>query len=81
MENTSPILMNLSKAFNSINHELFIANLSGCGFAKDVLKLIHNYMFYHRQRTKVNKPSSFWSVLKMGVPQGPVLRPILSNIH
>lgn len=47
---TSTMLMDLSKAFNSINHELFTANLSAYKFSKDALKLTHSYMSYHWQR-------------------------------
>ena len=32
------------------------------------------------QRTKINKPFSFWSALMKGVPQESVLGPILFNI-
>ena len=36
--------MDLSKAFDTINHELLIAKLYACGFSKDALKLIFSYM-------------------------------------
>ena len=38
------ILMDLSKAFDTINHELLIAKLYAYGFSKDALKLINSYM-------------------------------------
>ena len=39
------ILMDLSKAFDTINHELPIAKLYTYRFSKDTWKLINSYMF------------------------------------
>jgi len=75
------VLMDLSKAFDTINHELLIAKLYAYGFSKDALKLINSYMSDRWQRTKINKSFSSWSALLKGVPQGSVLGPILFNIY
>ena len=63
------ILMDLSKAFDTINHELLITKLYAYGFSKDVLKLIYSYMSDRWQRTKIDKSFSSWSALLKGVPQ------------
>ena len=73
--------MDLSKAFDTINHELLIAKLHAYGFSKQALKIVLSYMSDRWQRTKINKSFSSWSVLLQGVPQGSVLGPILSNIY
>ena len=78
---TGAILMDLSKAFDTINHELLIAKLYAYGFSKDALKLIHSYLSDRWQRTKINKPFSSWSALLKRVPQGSVLGPVLFNIY
>ena len=69
--------MDLSKAFDTINHELLIAKLHAYGFSKQALKIVLSYMSDRWQRTKINKSFSSWSVLLQGVPQGSVLGPIL----
>ena len=49
------MLMDLSKAFDAINHELLTAKLYAYGFSKDALKLINTYMSDRWQRTKIDK--------------------------
>ena len=73
--------MDLSKAFDTINHDLLIAKLYSYGFSKISLKFIKSYLTNRWQRTKINKSFSTWTELMLGVPQGSVLGPILFNIY
>ena len=75
------ILLDLSKAFDTINHGLLIAKLHAYGFDKDSLLLLTSYLSNRWQRTKVNTSFSTWSELLQGVPQGSVLGPLLFNIY
>ena len=72
--------MDLSKAFDTINHELLLAKLNAYGFNKNSLQIIHSYLHNHWQRKKINTIFSLWSALCNGVPQESVLWPILFKI-
>ena len=74
------ILMDLSKAFDTLGHDLLIVKLHAYGFDKNALKLIKFYLSTRWQRTKINSPFSTWSELTKGVPQGSVLGPLLFNL-
>ena len=75
------ILMDLSKAFDTIDHELLVAKLYAYGFEKKSLRLILSYLSDRWQRTKINSDFSSWSKLLQGVPQGSILGPLLFNIY
>ena len=74
------ILMDLSKAFDTLDHDLLIAKLHAYGFEKSALQLIKSYLCGRWQRTKINSSYSTWSELLSGVPQGSVLGPLLFNL-
>ena len=60
--------MKLSKAFDTLNHELFlIAVLHAYGFDESSLKLLHSYLSNRLYKTNVNSKFSSWSELSKGV--------------
>ena len=81
METNGAILMDLSKAFDTINYELLLGKLYAYGFDKKALRLLRSYLTERWQRTKINQSFSSWTELLQGVPQGSVLGPLLFNIY
>ena len=75
------ILMDLSKAFDCMNHELLIAKMNAYGFSKKALITIQSYLQSRWQRVKVDNSFSDWYELNLGVPQGSVLGPLFFNIY
>ena len=66
--------MDLSKAFDKIDHSLLLAKLEAYGFPMTSLKLMQSYLCNRFQRTSAN--ASF----ETEVPQGSKLGPLLLNI-
>ena len=74
------ILMDLSKAFDCLPHDLLIAKLEAYGFSCISLKLIFSYLGGRFQRVKIGSVFSKWLEILLGVPQGSILGPLLFNI-
>ena len=72
------ILMDLSKAYDCLPHDLIIAKFEAYGLSKNSLKLLLDYLEGRKQRVKIGSSYSFWSDVKRGVPQGSILGLFLS---
>ena len=73
------VLMDLSKAFDCIPHDLLIAKLHAYGFNKKALTFLYSYFKLRKHSVKINDTESFFQILLSGVPQESILGPILFN--
>ena len=74
------IFMDLSKAFDTMNHDLLIAKLGAYGFQEDALVFMKSYFTNRQQRVRVNSNISMWEKINSGVPQGSILGPLRVSI-
>ena len=74
------MFMNLSKAFDSINHNLLVAKLEAYGFSGTSLQLMRSYLKNCKQRVYVNSSFSEWETVSIGILQGSIFNPLLFNI-
>ena len=72
--------MDLSKAFDTLNHDLLIAKLGAYGFETDALRYMKSYLKNRKQKVRVNKTFSEWERITTSVPQGSILGPLLFTI-
>ena len=71
--------LDLSKAFDSIDHTVLNQKLVEVGFNTNACKLLSSFLYERSQTVKLGEIESDSIILERGVPQGTVLGPLLFN--
>ena len=75
------VLLDLSAAFDTVDHQLFLNDFYNSGVRDVALNLLKSYISEREQRVVLGKTQSEPSFLHCGVPQGSVLGPLLFTVY
>ncbi len=81
MDTPLGIFIDLSKAFDTLDHNILIAKLKYYGFDELALKLMESYLNNRQQYVQIDDVASEYCTVTTGVPQGSVLGPLLFIIY
>ena len=75
------IFMDLSKAFDTLNHDILLSKLSYYGISDIALIWFRSYLTNRSQYVELNNTCSSTATISTGVPQGSILGPLLFLIY
>nr|GFC52549.1 hypothetical protein [Tanacetum cinerariifolium] len=75
------VLLDLSAAFDTIDHGVLLGRLAGLGLGGTVLRWFRSFLADRSQKVVLGDACSAPLPLRCGVPQGSILSPMLFNIY
>ena len=75
------VLLDLSDAFDTVDHQLLLSDFFVCGVEGTALSLLESYLENREQCVIMGESRSEPTTLKYGVPQGSVLGPVLFTVY
>ena len=80
-KNSCLVLLDFSKAFDTLNHSILLTKLKFYGLGASSLKFIESYLNGRSQRVLLPGSTSDFVSVSRGVPQGSILGPLLFTIY
>ena len=74
------ILIDLSKSYDCLLHDLLLVNLQVYGFSKESVRLFLSYLKNLIPRIRIGSTFSNWTNIVKGIPRGSTLGSLLFNI-
>ena len=78
---TGLLFVDISKAFDCLNHEVLLRKLEHLGLSERSLRWLRSYLADRQQSVLINGELSEPCTITLGVPKGSILVPLLFNVY